>query len=191
MHATALIRMRHFCSLNIRQHKEGLGYLFFMRCRYSFFPFVPRVYLQRSAKLGVILRPLHVNLFHQTSIISCRLLSSVTYATDFKTLPSHSSLPGETVRYKLLQEKIKIILNSTVICRFWISTVKDNGNWLLVFKNCSRRGFLALPFNSKTIPGRRKKIVGLLDHRGLYKYLDKCMVFSLCELQLNYSKCNE
>lgn len=39
----------------------------------------------------------------------------------------------------------KIYFSKTiVICNFWINTVKDNKNWLLVFKNSAWRGFLAL-----------------------------------------------
>jgi hypothetical protein len=44
-----------------------------------------------------------------------------------------------------------------VICHFWISTVKDKVNWLLVFKNSARRGFLALRSNGKTILGPREE----------------------------------
>jgi hypothetical protein len=40
-----------------------------------------------------------------------------------------------------------------VICHFWISIVKNNANWLLVFKNSARRGFLALESSRKTILG--------------------------------------
>jgi hypothetical protein len=40
-----------------------------------------------------------------------------------------------------------------VICHFWIIIVKDNENWLLVFKNSDRRGFLALGSYGKIITG--------------------------------------
>jgi hypothetical protein len=38
--------------------------------------------------------------------------------------------------------------------------VKSNGNWLLVFKNSARRGFLALVYNGKIILGPREEKVG-------------------------------
>jgi hypothetical protein len=36
------------------------------------------------------------------------------------------------------------------VCYFWISTVKVNEIWLLVFKTTARSGFLALGSNEKT-----------------------------------------
>jgi hypothetical protein len=52
-----------------------------------------------------------------------------------------------------------------LICRFWVSIVKDNENWPLVLKNSARRGFLALGSNGKTYswPKGRKT----LDHPDL------------------------
>jgi hypothetical protein len=44
-----------------------------------------------------------------------------------------------------------------VICHFRISIVKDNENWLLVFKDSARRGFLALGANEKIFLARGKK----------------------------------
>lgn len=43
-----------------------------------------------------------------------------------------------------------------VICRFWICTVKDGGNWLLLFKNDARRDFLTRGFNGNSIFGPRE-----------------------------------
>jgi hypothetical protein len=48
-----------------------------------------------------------------------------------------------------------------VICHFLISVAKNNENLLLVFKNRTRMGFLALGFNEKTIFGPGKEKVGL------------------------------
>jgi hypothetical protein len=56
--------------------------------------------------------------------------------------------------------KFKIICNSIVIFifeHFWGSVVKDNENWLLVLKNCARRGFLVLGSNGSTILGPREE----------------------------------
>jgi hypothetical protein len=51
---------------------------------------------------------------------------------------------------KIVHISIKFIFEQTmVICLFWKSIVKDNENWLLVFQNSSRRGFLALGPNGK------------------------------------------
>jgi hypothetical protein len=53
-----------------------------------------------------------------------------------------------------------------VICNFRISTVKDNENWLLVFKNSVREGFLAIGANGKTIFGPREgKSWNTLSHK--------------------------
>jgi hypothetical protein len=52
-----------------------------------------------------------------------------------------------------------------VIWHFWISIVKDNKYWLLIFQNSARRGFLALGFNRKIILGPREEN---LDHPDLY-----------------------
>jgi hypothetical protein len=44
-----------------------------------------------------------------------------------------------------------------VICYFWLRDVKDSDNWLLVFIDSARRGFLALESNRKTILGPKEK----------------------------------
>jgi hypothetical protein len=44
-----------------------------------------------------------------------------------------------------------------VTCNFSISIVIHNENWLLVFKNCAGRVFLALGPNGKTIRGPKKE----------------------------------
>jgi hypothetical protein len=57
---------------------------------------------------------------------------------------------------------IKFILEQTatvVICYFWVAIVKDNENWLLVFKNNARRGFLAHGSNGKATLARGRKDV--------------------------------
>lgn len=66
------------------------------------------------------------------------------------------------VRYKLLQEQIKIICNSIIICKhfnniytsawytiihhFWkVLLNKGKWNWVLVIKFCARKGFILGP----------------------------------------------
>jgi hypothetical protein len=44
-----------------------------------------------------------------------------------------------------------------VICHFCKRIVKDNENWLLLFINSPRWGFLVLWYNGKSILGTRKE----------------------------------
>jgi hypothetical protein len=83
------------------------------------------------------------------------------------------------------RSKFKITCNSTVICAhfnkmyiwactmvicyFWRSILKDNENWLLVFKNSVWKSFITLGSYRKTILGSREE--NMLSHPGLNRYL--------------------
>jgi hypothetical protein len=52
---------------------------------------------------------------------------------------------------------IYILAHTMVICHFCTSTVKDNEDLILSFKNSTGRDFLALESNKKTILGSKEE----------------------------------